>query len=178
MPVDKRIVDEQIARLGGIDDRFIKTELEHLNQVMTYGETIHGITRVYTRLFGNEDRSWCVVITDKRLMFLSRGKRHLEHHEIDITKINSVTYKKGWLLGEIQTNAVTITNVEKSDVQKIAETIMDLVSKAKEVRPILEHSGDKRGDVVSELERLASLRNQGILSDDEFSQLKAKILSQ
>jgi hypothetical protein len=35
-----------------------------------------------------------------------------------------------------------------------------------------------RDDVVSQLERLAALWNQGFLSEDEFLQQKAKILAQ
>lgn len=36
--------------------------------------------------------------------------------------------------------------------------------------------GGGGGDMTAELERLASLRNQGVLSDDEFVAAKAKLL--
>lgn len=36
--------------------------------------------------------------------------------------------------------------------------------------------GGGGGDMTAELERLASLRNQGVLTDDEFAAAKAKLL--
>ena len=57
----------------------------------------------------------------------------------------------------------------------MAQVISDLISKTRE--PATTTTGDSQSDVVSQLERLAALKRSGHLTDEEFAEQKAKLLS-
>ena len=62
----------------------------------------------------------------------------------------------------------------KSDAPKMASRISDLLHKKDEsVAPTASSEAD---DVISQLERLAVLKEKDILTDEEFAQQKTKIL--
>jgi hypothetical protein len=177
MAVDKSIVDDQIAKLGDFDRWFTKKERNYLHEVMSPGETIQAMTSGY--LDGN---TWLVTVTDKRVLFIDKGLIYgLNQMELPLSQIRSISHKTGIIFGKIEVSTgggtKIIDNIEKSDVKKIAQIISDLINKPKEINTA-QAQVKSNDDVVSRLERLAALKNQGILTEDEFREQKARILSQ
>lgn len=176
MPVDKQIVDKQIAQLGHFYKWFTKKERNYLHEVMTPGETIHAMTSGF--LDGN---TWLVTVTDKRVLFLDKGIIYgLKQMELPLSHISAVSHKTGLLFGKIEVSSAggtkVISQIQKKDVAKVAQIISDLVNSPKETQTPSAQAGAKE-DIVSQLERLANLKNQGILTEEEFNQQKAKLLS-
>jgi hypothetical protein len=175
MPVDKKIIDEQIAALGDFYKLFTKKERNYLHEIMTPGETIHAMTSGL--LNGN---TWLVTVTDKRVLFLDKGMIYgLKQMELPISDISAISHEIGLLYGKIQVatsgGISLIEMIDKKDVKKVAEAISDLVKESKETRKC--SSSEIKNDIVSQLERLANLKERGVLTEDEFSQQKAKLLA-
>lgn len=98
MPVDKRIVDQQIANLGDFDKWFTKKERNYLHQVMTPGETIYAMTSGL--LDGN---TWLITVTDKRVLFLDKGMIYgLTQMDLPLAHISAVSHTTGILFGKIE----------------------------------------------------------------------------
>lgn len=90
-----------------------------------------------------------------------------------------MTHKTGLLFGEIliDTGGETkkVQNMLKADAPKLAALISDQVhavgqGPAGSARPA-------GGDVADQIERLAALRDKGLLTDAEFQEQKRKILN-
>jgi hypothetical protein len=177
MAVEKRIIDQQIANLGDFGKWFTKKELAYLHEVMSLGETIYAMT---SGLMNNN--TWLVTVTDKRVIFLDKGMIYgLKQMELPLSRISAVSHTTGLLFGKIEVatagGAMRIDMIEKTDVLKVAQIISALVNKLPKARPAEQQSCDG-SDVVSQLERLAVLKNQGMLTAEEFREQKAKIIAQ
>jgi hypothetical protein len=173
MAVDKSIIDLQIKELGQFDKFFTKKEINYLPEVIVPGEIIRGLTS------GSHDgTTWLIAITTKRLLFLDKGMIYgLKQMEMPLDKISSISYKTGLLFGEIQISTSGGTKkvelIDKKDVSKIAQIISDLLKQSREIPSFPQANGN---DVVSQLEKLAVLKEKCIISEQEFVVLKQKIL--
>ncbi|MBK5275741.1 MAG: PH domain-containing protein [Desulfuromonadales bacterium] len=176
MAVDKKVVDDQIAELGDFYQWFTKKERNYLHEVMTPGENIHAMTS------GTLDgTTWLVTVTDKRVLFLDKGMIFgLNQMEMPLSHISAISHSTGLLYGNIEISTAggmkSIRNIMKSDVPKVAHIISDLIDPTKK-SAVHDTSINPDADFISQLERLAKLKDSGILTDDEFIQQKAKILS-
>ena len=177
MPVDKEVVDKQIQALGDFDQWFTKKERKYLHEVMRPGETIYAMTSGI--LDGN---TWLVTVTDKRVLFLDKGMIYgLKQMELPLSHISAVSHKTGLIFGKIEISTAggtkTIGTIQKRDVPKVAQIISGLMHKSKDAEKAPSSVAGK-DDIVSQLERLADLKERGILTEEEFNQQKAKLLSQ
>lgn len=176
MAIDKKIVDEQIARLGDFSKWFTKKERNYLHEVLSSGEEIRALTSGLL-----DGTTWLVTVTNRRVVFLDKGMIFgLKQMELPISHISAVSHKTGLMFGKIEVSSAggtkTISMIEKQDVPKIAQIISDLLVPQADLRT---HPAQSTGslDVVTQLERLAGLNSQGFLSDDEFAQQKSRLLS-
>lgn len=175
MPVDATVIEAQIKALGKLDTFGTKKEIRELPGIIAEGETILGMGS--GMMDGN---TWLITVTDRRVILLDKGLVFgLKQLELPLARIKSVTHKTGLMFGEIliDTGGDTkkVQNMMKADAPKLAGLISDLVHRANQGfeaqrRP----SGE---DTVSKLERLATLREKGILTDAEFQAEKTKILN-
>lgn len=182
MPVDKRQVEEQLSALGDFHRFFTSKEIRYLPQVLVEGEVIHGITSGFY-----ESKTWIIVITNMRLVFLDKGMLFgLKQVDMPLSQIDSISHKTGLLFGEIKvataSGAKTIGSITKRDVVKIASIIAGLVhggGTLPQASPSESQAADlyaTRKDLASQLERLAALREKGVLTEEEFQVSKARIL--
>lgn len=168
MAIEKNIVKEQLQALGDFHQFFTAKEIRYLPQILTENETIQGITSGYY-----EAKTWLIVITNIRLLFLDTGLFfRLRQTDIPLSKINSISYATGLFFGEIEiatgSEVKTISSITKKDVLKIVSIISGLI-----------HSGSRSStprDLTSQLERLAALCDKGILTEKEFERCKEKLL--
>ena len=92
----------------------------------------------------------------------------------------------GWLQGEITVTtggaAWQIKQTEKESTKLFADTLNWLVQQVQQrtghAQSAPAAAAPPQGDVLSQLERLAQLRQAGVLTDQEFAAQKARILGQ
>ena len=175
MAVDKKVVDEQIKKLGDFNRWFTKKEIKYLPRVLDEGEEVKAMTSGV-----HEGTTWLIVVTTRRIIFLDKGMIYgLKQMEMPLTQITSVSHKTGLMLGEIEINTAggkkKIETMSKKDVPKVAAIVSDLVERIHASVNIAQQT--QHPDLASQLERLAALKNKGVLTEKEFLVQKAKLLA-
>lgn len=112
-----------------------------------------------------------LVATNKRVIFISKTLFSLKVEDFAYDKITSTQYSTGMIFGDIVIyaagNKAKIKDIDKHDAKDMAEFIRAFIS-----------NGDSKSefDLTKELEKLAKLKEQGVINDDEFTQMKAKLI--
>ena len=170
MSVSKNAVTQQLHSLGDFHRFFTSREIGCLPDILAEGETIHGITSGFY-----EARTWIIVITDIRLIFLDKkffvGVRQVD---MPLAHISSISQKSGFFFGEIEvatsSGRRSITNLPRKNVMKISSIIAGLIhGDSTKV-------GIGNADLAQQFEKLENLWQKGALTDDEFARAKSKIL--
>jgi hypothetical protein len=117
-----------------------------------------------------------LVSTNRRLLFIDKGLIYgLKVEDFPLDKISSISYETGIITGKIRIytsgNTTEIDYVEKNSAKIFAEFVRDKLSSPKQ--PDV-HTPQQ--SMLDQLEKLAKLRDSGIITDDEFSEQKRKIL--
>ncbi|EMN5657728.1 PH domain-containing protein [Providencia rettgeri] len=175
---------KRLAKEIGDTPLGVKKEFYHLPQILSDGES--PISIVSGMMDGN---TWLITLTNKRVIFLDKGMVFgLKQVDVNLDDIVSVGGKTGMLMGDIIVSTsgqnYKISNVVKATVIPFT----NLVNKAKEDKK--NHTSNKTNynqetkqaistddDFISKLERLATLKEKGILSEEEFLQQKNKLLN-
>ena len=173
-------VDERIKSMPNIDKFGTKKEVKELPNILHDDEELLYITSGF--LDGN---TWLVSCTNERIIFLDKGMIYgLKQKQIPLDKVNSVEHSKGLLLGKITiwdgASKFTIDNIQKNALDPMVNCINDAIKQYKNNVNNLNSNNSNNNlddDIVSKLERLAKLKEQGILSEEEFQQGKFKILN-
>ena len=166
----------RIAKEIGDDQFFTKKELKHLPLILADGEQVLAFTS------GLMDGStWLITLTDRRVIFLDKGMIYgLKQTTIDLDKVNAVTGETGIFFGKIKiedgAKERQIENVWKKTVVKFTNKARDAIEARKRHQNQATNS-TKADDVVSKLERLATLKEKGILTQQEFDEQKSKLLN-
>ncbi|WP_340617186.1 PH domain-containing protein [Xenorhabdus entomophaga] len=161
---------------------FVKKEFFHLPHILSENEAPLAIAS--GMMDGN---TWLITLTNKRVIFLDKGMIFgVTQVDINLEDIASVGGKTGIIMGEIIIST-SGQNYKISSVLKSAVIpFTNLVNKAKEdkktkttynVNHQTEIRNSSEDDIISKLERLAVLKEKGILSDGEFLVQKEKILN-
>lgn len=163
-------VKVQIKQASGIDSSLWKREVNELPSILAETE---GVSAILQGIYDN--KLGILIATSTRVLFLDKGLfGGLKVEEFQYEKISSVQFETGLIQGKLKIftsgNTAEITNCDKRLVRLFAEYVQGRIS-APKVSPVT------GGDVVEKLERLAKLKEQGILSDEEFKQQKDKILA-
>lgn len=126
-----------------------------------------------------------LVCTNSRLIFINKGLMSLKVEDFPLKNISSIQYETGILMGKITIfasgNRADIGNIEKAYVRNFAEyvraKISDIGKSSASSQPI-QPTGTQVADdeIIAQLERLAVLKEKGILTDEEFTAQKARIL--
>jgi hypothetical protein len=172
---------KRLAQVTGDDQFFTRRELNHLPDVLASGE------RVIAFCSGLMDAStWLITLTDRRIIFLDKGLLYgLKQISINLEKINAVTGTTRLVFGSIQIedgaqNRV-IDNVPKRTVVPFSNAVRDAIERMKQrpatAPPLPSGSAMQGDDVISKLERLGVLRASGVLTVEEFSEQKARVLA-
>jgi len=171
-------IEQQLLNVGINSKSTIwgRKELKELPNILSSDEKVKGvITGFYN------GGSGILVATDVRLIFIDKGLLYgLKTEDFGLDKITSVQYEGGLLLATIKImasgNIAKIENVEKSLGKNFSEMVRQLLSQPKSqnnTTTIIEN----KPDFVDQLERLAKLKDSGILSQEEFDIQKTKLLN-
>lgn len=171
---EKKAEFDRIAKVIGDDQFFTKKELNHLPEILANGEEVIAFSSGI--MDGN---TWLITLTDRRVIFLDKGLLYgLKQVSIDMDKISSVTGETGLIFGKIKIKDGiadrVIDNVWKKTVVPFTNLLRDAIERRKASSA---QSSIPEDDIISKLERLAALRDRGILSDAEFDAQKQKILA-
>lgn len=187
MAVDKSVVAQQLRdleHLTGRAERFIGAlekfqvgrEIGHLHEVLVAGEVMKAFVKgVYDK------KTWLVVVTDRRLLFLDKGMLGLKTAEIPFAHISAMSHTIGIATGEITVSTASgrqqITMIQKQEMPRLVDVISGLIHAASRPQPIVIQQASTNGsDVATQLEKLADLKAKGVLTDAEFQAQKTKLL--
>jgi hypothetical protein len=124
-----------------------------------------------------------VVLTDRRLFFLKDGLLSKTSEDFPLSKISSVQWSAGMLLGKIivfaSGNKAEIVNVQKTDGKAITDAVRSRLSEApaSSAETRASAAANAGPDVYEQLAKLGELRTAGVLTDAEFEAKKAELLS-
>ncbi len=171
-------VMEQIKSLDSASQFLGKKEIKELPSILWHDEVIKEVAQgMYDNSMG------LIVATDRRVIFVDKGFfGGLKVEDFAYDKISSIQYETGILTGSItiftSSNKAKITQVEKDRVRNLAEAVRHRISgnQPAQVPQSQAAPAADGGDRIAALERLAKLKEQGILDDAEFKAEKAKIL--
>ena len=162
--------DEDRRRLGR------PREIKELPKILSEDEIIENIVRgFYSHGLG------ILVATNRRLVFIDKGiMGGVKVEDFPYEKISSIQYETGMLQGEITVftsgNKATISNIGKNQARNFGEFARAKISSPKSPSDIISDMDSlASSDVLTKLERLAKLKEQGILDDEEFKDQKRKI---
>ncbi|MCV6575960.1 MAG: PH domain-containing protein [Cohaesibacter sp.] len=170
-------IQKQIDQLGIRDTTGVKKEIRSLPDILEEDEVILGLVAGLTN--GN---SWLAIVTQYRVVMIDVGLLvRFQRKEVQLKDIKSIETKAGLLSGtiEIKSNAVTL-QIEKAfpaDGVKFIAAVKEAVAKAqKPDRDIAEGPSAFETDITAQLSKLGELKAAGILSEEEFTKAKSKIL--
>lgn len=177
-PAERREEYNRIAKEIGDDQFFTKKELNYLPEILQDGEQVLAFTS--GMMDGN---TWLLTLTDKRLIFLDKGLIFgLRQEIIPLNRVNAVSGETGLLFGSIYitdgARTLKIENVWKKTVKNFTNKVQEALNalNAPAVSSSARHASSEE-DRYEKLEKLASLREKGILTQEEFEAEKAKILN-
>lgn len=157
-------------RLGG--NRELKNLAGHLHD----HETVRFIAQgTY------ESKQGILVLTDLRLLFLFHGMISQAKEDFPLRLISSVQTKSGLVTGELRVfvsgNSSSISGIVKSDLGPLADEIRQGMS-AQDARlpPAQPTDAAPTSDPFEALQKLAALRDAGVLDEAEFAAKKQEIL--
>ncbi|MEX9943288.1 PH domain-containing protein [Providencia rettgeri] len=160
-----------------------KKEFLHLPQILHSNEVPQAIASG-----SMESKNWLLVLTNYRVIFLHKGMLFgLKQVDINLDNIVSVGGKTGMILGDILIGTsgqnYAISNVSKKTVIPFTNLINEARDKKKNISSEQQTTNSEQlsnsstSDLISQLEKLASLKEKGILSEEEFLQQKNKLLN-
>lgn len=162
------------------DDQFLrKKELNYLPEVLEDKEQVLSFSSGFM-----DGRTWLITLTDKRIIFLSKGIIYgIEQVDINLDAINTISGKTSILFGSIFIQDGTyerkIENVRKSTVEPFTDIVMKAMEDNKQPikKPTVPTKAQKTiADPFENLEKLAALKEKGIVSEHEFNIAKRNLL--
>jgi len=171
-------VKDTINKLGMKSAWVVKQEIAALPSILWEDEAIAGAIQGHYN-----DRAGLLVATQRRLIFIDKGWASLRVEDFPYDKITSIQYSTGMVFGEIiifaSGNKARITQLAKAETVAFADLARNHVNRLSAPPQAAAPTGPSSSaeQRISMLERLATLRQQGILSDAEFEAQKANILS-
>ena len=156
-------------RMGG------KRELKNLASHLLEGETVRFIAQgTY------EDHQGILVLTDVRLLFLFHGIVGQAKEDFPLRLISSVQTKSGFATGELKVfvsgNHSIISTILKSDLEPLANAVRQGMAARQVAAAQAQAAPPAATDPFEALQKLASLRDAGILSPEEFEAKKQELL--
>lgn len=164
-------IENQIEGLGFQTKLLPKSEMKALPNFLSEDETIKGIA---SGLY--KERNGILVATNKRIFFFAtHWLRGTHSEEFRYENITSVEYDTGIIGGDITIysagNATKISMVPNMYCQSFADAVREIIRQRQSREITL-----TKDDLLLKLERLATLKNSGMLTDEEFKAAKAKLL--
>lgn len=167
-----------IARLGGASRLFGRKEIRHLHHLLYAGEVVHELGQgVY------DGQQGLVVLTDQRLFFFEKSLGSERVETFPTNAISSMNVSKS-MGGETLTvyassNTAEIKQMMHGQADALSRAFRGLAqaaaARSQQPAPASQASASAP-DPLAQLERLADLRDRGIVSAEEFEAKKAELM--
>jgi len=176
-------INLQVKNLGGLEGFLGRKEVKELPNILWADENVENIIQgTYNN--GNG----ILVATNRRLVFVDKGILFgLKVEDFAYDKISSIQYETGILLGKLTIftsgNKAIIDNINKAKVRVFGDAVRAKIS-APRKEPLTQtvvqvqapSQVNNNGSVLEQLERLAKLKEQGFLTEEEFAGQKKRLL--
>lgn len=170
--IEKLASDKLSTKMG------VRKELKRLPHHLHDGENVLNLSDgMY-----DGDRG-LVVLTDRRVLFTAEGMGKTKLEDFPYSKISSVQTSTGMMFGEITIyvsgTKAQITNLLKARAPEIGDYIRSRISEEPTAPPAAATAPQATAavaDPTDELRRYAALRDDGIISAEEFEAKKRQIL--
>lgn len=153
---------------------FIGNVTKRLPSILQPDETIE------TALWGMWDGKHALAVaTPRRVVLVTAQIFGSKVEDLDYSKVTSVQYKTGLTMGEVtflaSGNSITVDKVQKANVQPFAEWVRDRIAMGgKPPTPAAPTAA--ADDPADQLRKLAALRDDGIISAEDFEAKKRQLL--
>lgn len=162
----------QELKLSDAPNFLVRKEINELPAILASAEKVDNLAQ---GIYNNQQG--ILVSTDRRLIFIDKGLSHLKVEDFPLDKISSIQYETGLVFGSITIhtsgNAAKIMNIGSASARSFAEFVRGKISQPKEATTTTIVS---EPNVLDQLEKLAKLKESGILSEEEFLEQKKKLL--
>ncbi len=153
-------------------------EIMHLPNILDRGETVLAMA-----VGKVADKTALGVATNRRVLFLEKGVMTLRESltAFDLSAIETVDTTKS-TTGESLTitysgMTAVMTKIAHGSGDALALAIRTAKAESTTPQAAAAPTPERQLDVIGQLERLAALRSQGILTEEEFQQQKSSLLS-
>lgn len=175
-------IKERFKEVNVTDLFGTKKEVKELPMILFDDEIINYAT---SGLLDNN--TWLVVVTNKRVLFLDKGMVFgIKQKEIPLEKINSISQKRGMLMGEIHiwdgAAKFQIKQVAKNTVQPFVDATNRAIEEVKKgqtvtvVQAQAETAAAPEPSGYAKIKELKELLDMGAITQDEFDTEKKKHL--
>jgi hypothetical protein len=170
-------IQDQLQKIGLTTSSALwgRKEIAELPAIIPEGEEIFGLVQgVYNGGQG------ILVATDRRLLFVDKGLLYgLKVEDFGLDKLTSIQIETGLIFADIKImasgNIAKISNVDKTGGRAFCEKVRAKLSEPKQTAaPVT--VVQQQVDVADQLGKLAALKDQGILTQEEFDTQKKKLL--
>ncbi len=178
-------VKQQIQALPHKYVFYTKKEINYLPEIMIEGEEIRALTSGF---LGN--RTVLAVCTNRRILFLDKGMFFgLRQWQMALDRVQSIDGNYLIFFGSIRiwdgASAVNMGMVLANSIDPFIKATRTAIDEFRKIAFREVVSGGQQAapaqpaanDVASQIEKLAKLKEQGHLSEEEFQAQKAKILA-
>jgi Bacterial PH domain/Short C-terminal domain len=171
---DDRGTTAAVERLGKIGRVFGRKEVRHLHHLL------RGSERVIILGQGQyEKKQGLIALTNERLFFFEKsllGQETVEDFSLkSITSLETGKKMTGeQLVVHVSGNRSEIKGMLHGQADEIVRQFRKL--SAEQETPATEAPGASANDPLAQLDKLASLRDSGVISADEFDQKKAELM--
>ena len=170
-----------LSQLDGVSAFAAKREIKELPSILWENEMPEAIIQ------GRYQNSVGILVcTNKRLIFINKGVFNLKVEDFPLNNVSSIQYETGMIFGKITIfasgNRAEIDNIEKKRTRTFAEYARSKISansSTDQPQSTTQASVavDSADVMIEKLEKLAALKDRGVLTEDEFLTQKEKILN-
>ena len=166
-------IQAQLQRLSDVSRLLGRKEIKELPNILWDDEEVQDVVQGFY-----SGGNGILVATDRRLVFVDKGMIYgFKVEDFPHDKISSLQYETGLMFGTITIfasgNKAVIANIQpKLQARVFAEGVRARISQPK--ADIAANAKQPSG--LDDLERLAALKEKGVITEEEFSAKKRQIL--
>ncbi|PWN72424.1 hypothetical protein C1631_003875 [Chryseobacterium phosphatilyticum] len=168
-------IREELDRLGINPTIFARKEIHELPDILSEDERIVYLVEGRNKVTKHHI---ILVATDRRIIFVDKEFLYgLKMEDFSYNKVSSIQYETALMLASIDIhiadNILEIDGVGKYDAELFCEKVRDFMSHP-------EGYFEKKSEptILDQLEQLGRLKDNGVLSEEEFLSQKRKLLDQ
>lgn len=180
------------AQVKSLPDSYIfytRKEINYLPKILAADEKILALTSGFM-----QNRTWLAVCTDKRILFIDRGFFFgVKQIQVNLDRLQAIESDISLFFGSIRIidagSSMEISMVLRASIAPFVRTVQeamdhykrtmafDIAKATTNAGPTGTRSPAPQGSpMVNELERLARLKQEGHLSEEEYQAAKTRLL--